>query len=323
VYVLILVGGIVRSTGSGMGCPDWPRCFGRWSPPTSVDQLPLDYKEKYASIREKKNEKFARYLRLVGLDETADQIVNDKSILVEADFSPVRSWIEYLNRLVGVAIGFFIIAVAWQSRKLRTVRPAVFWISVATLISVIVQGWFGSIVVSTNLTTWTVTVHMFLALFIVLLLIWLYEATSGDTRVAGDWGLILLTGASMIVLLLQIFFGTELRAAVDRAVQLPRAQWLTEAGIDFLRHRSFSWTVLTIHLLLFIKLRKTRGLETLSRMLIVIFLGTFLTGAGLSWLEMPALLQPVHLLFATLVFGVDAAVMLRLMPVQRTSVERA
>jgi cytochrome c oxidase assembly protein subunit 15 len=317
------VGGIVRSTGSGMGCPDWPRCFGRWSPPTSVDQLPLDYKEKYASVREKKNEKFARYLRLVGLDETADQIVNDKSILVEADFNPVKSWIEYLNRLIGVAIGFFIIAVAWQSRKLRTVRPAVFWISVATLVSVIVQGWFGSIVVSTNLTTWTVTVHMFLALFIVLLLIWLYEATSGEARVAGDWGLILLTGASMIVLLLQIFFGTELRAAVDRAVQLPRAQWLTESGIDFLRHRSFSWTVLTIHLLLFIKLRKTRGLETLSRMLIVIFLGTFLTGAGLSWLEMPALLQPVHLLFATLVFGVDAAVMLRLMPVPRTSVERA
>jgi cytochrome c oxidase assembly protein subunit 15 len=323
VYVLILVGGVVRSTGSGMGCPDWPRCFGQWSPPTSVDQLPADYKEKFAAIREKKNEKFARYLRLVGLDETADRIVSDKSILVESDFSPVKSWIEYLNRLVGVAIGFFIIAVAWQSRKLTAMRPAVLWISVATLFAVVVQGWFGSIVVSTNLTSWTVTVHMFLALLIVVLLIWLWEATGGSARVAGDLGLIMLTAASLIVLLVQIFFGTELRGAIDRAVQLPRSQWLPEAGIDFLRHRSFSWTVLTIHLLLFVKLRKTHGLETLSRILIVIFLGTFLTGAGLSWLEMPALLQPVHLLFATLVFGVDAAVMLRMSPGQRISIQRA
>jgi cytochrome c oxidase assembly protein subunit 15 len=303
-----------------MGCPDWPRCFGNWTPPTSVDQLPEDYKERYAAIRAQKNEKFARYLTLAGFGETANQIRNDKTILVESDFSPLKSWIEYVNRLVGVVIGFFIIALAWQSRKFRKIYPAVFWMGVATLVAVIFQGWFGSIVVSTNLTTWTVTVHMFLALVLVLMLLYLYEITSAESRAAADWGLIVLTGAATIVLLAQVFFGTEVRSAVDRAAaSLPRSQWLTEAGIDFLRHRAFSWTVLIIHLLLFVKMRKTYGLNVLSRALIVIFLGTFLTGAGLAWLDMPAFLQPVHLLFASLTFGVDAAVMLRMMPVRRVA----
>jgi cytochrome c oxidase assembly protein subunit 15 len=105
VYFLIAVGGIVRATGSGMGCPDWPKCFGNWVPPTSIEQLPPDYKESYSALREKKNVKFAKYLQVIGMTDTANKILNDQSILVEADFNAVKTWIEYLNRLVGVVIG--------------------------------------------------------------------------------------------------------------------------------------------------------------------------------------------------------------------------
>src|SRR5688572_30759769 len=139
VYLLILVGGIVRSTGSGMGCPDWPKCFGNWVPPTSVSELPANYKEIYAAHREKKNIRFAKYLSMIGMKETGEQILNDPTILHENDFNPTKTWIEYLNRVLGVIIGFLIFAVFVVSIKFRKTELRLTVIAAATFVLVGIQ----------------------------------------------------------------------------------------------------------------------------------------------------------------------------------------
>jgi cytochrome c oxidase assembly protein subunit 15 len=303
VYILVMVGGVVRSTGSGMGCPDWPTCFGRFIPPTSVSQLPEDYKEQYAAYRDKKNQKFARYLSMIGLDDTAQQILSDKSILIEADFNPSKTWVEYFNRLVGVIIGLMIIALFAASWKIRKEEPLLFRGSMACLILVIIQGWFGSIVVSTNLTTWTITIHMFLAILIVAILVWL-EVRSGRPVGISQRGIKGWLIASMGVLLLQIFFGTQVREMIDvLALSFPRENWISNAGMDFFIHRSFSWVVFIVQLVLWLKLRKTTSKKSLSLVPFVLILASVLTGILMAYLAVPPFLQPLHLLLAIVTFG--------------------
>ena len=299
-----------------MGCPDWPKCFGQWIPPTSVEQLPGNYKELYSAHRDKKNQKFARYLSLVGLEATAVRIREDKAILQEADFNPTKTWIEYVNRLVGVAIGGFIILLFWSSLKFRKTIPSIFLYSALTLVAVIIQGWFGSIVVSTNLTNWTITIHMMVALLIVAFLIYLYHKSNptDGSKIEVSTGLKILLASSSIALLIQIVVGTEVREAVDviATEMADRNMWIARLGSEFLIHRSFSLVVLLLNVLLVLKLRKTSYDKALSRNLIILILGTLLTGAGMGYLGVLPLLQPVHLLLATVTFGVQLFMIINL-----------
>jgi len=313
VYVLILVGGIVRSTGSGMGCPDWPKCFGSWVPPKSVSELPANYKEIYAQYREKKNVRFAKYLRFIGLRDTAEKLQTDKSILQEADFNPTKTWVEYLNRVVGVIIGLMIFAVSVSSLRFWRTDRSLTLLAIGTFLLVGFQGWIGSFVVSSNLTPWTVTVHMFLALVIVAMLFYLVHLSDpvkdNFQTPLGFWWLL----SCIAVLLVQVLLGTRVREAIDVvAGSLPREYWISELGETFSLHRSFSWIVLILHVGLILNLRKTEGLKAFPLTLILLILGTILTGVGMAFFAVPAFLQPVHLLLATVSFGMQFRLLLKL-----------
>src|SRR5438046_2710170 len=131
VFLVILAGGVVRMTQSGMGCPDWPKCFGRWIPPVRAEQLPAD---------------FEKYLRQQDIDHT---------------FNAYHTWIEYINRLLGALLGIFIfIHFIWTYVKFRKTNRQLVIISFLLLLAVGFQGWLGKKVVDHNLAVVKITIHM-------------------------------------------------------------------------------------------------------------------------------------------------------------------
>ena len=290
VYFLILVGGVVRATGSGMGCPDWPQCFGRWIPPTSEEQLPADYQIRYA-----------------------DHGYGDQT------FNAAKTWTEYVNRLIGVAIGLFIVATTVASAFWwRRDRAIVWWCVTATLL-VGFQGWLGSVVVSTNLAPWMVTVHMLVALVIVGVLIYALlrseNALAADPELEPDrlvGGLFVLCLALSLV---QIAMGTQVREGVDRlaAESVARADWIASLGGLVLVHRSFSLLLLVANGLLAQRLWRTgsQALRPLTLGLLVILGLEIVGGAIMFYFAIPAWLQPVHLTLAAVLCGIQFALALR------------
>lgn len=289
VYILILVGASVRASGAGMGCPDWPTCFGQWIPPTSEAQLPADYQEIYAEL---------------GYADTR--------------FNVVKTWTEYMNRLVGVTIGLLIFITALMSWPLRRVDRSIPVAAIATFLMVGFQGWLGARVVASNLQPGMITLHMLMALAIVgALLFALAQARRGlmaaepvlgiDPRF-NKWLTIVLA-----MTVLQVAMGTQVREMTDfiRAAQGEelRSQWIEYMPWFFYVHRSFSALVLFANLWLLRLLINSLGWQhTLTRltllMVAVIVLAVF-SGATLGHLGMPALVQPTHLLAATLLFGLQ------------------
>lgn len=316
VYFLILVGGVVRSTGSGMGCPDWPKCFGSWVPPTHVSELPEDYKEYYADSRHEKNVRFAGYLSFLGMNAKAERIVSDDSILEEADFNVYKTWTEYVNRLIGAVIGLLIFATLIGSMAYFKEDKLVFYIALINFIAVGFQGWIGSIVVSTNLMPWMVTFHMIIALVIVLLLIYLnFRIRRREIKFSGtvsSKSMMVLSVVCLAALGAQIVLGTQVREAIDIvAADLSygfRETWVSQTGITFHTHRSFSLVIFALHVwLLYLVFRNKHHsalIRNTGKFVILLLVIEIISGVIMAYFSIPPFIQPVHLLFSTLSFGV-------------------
>ena len=308
-----------------MGCPDWPKCFDRYVPPTNVSQLPIDYKEKYVAKRVAKNNRFAKALDYFGYRDLADRIRNDKSILIPEEFNVAKTYTEYLNRLVGVVFGFLLIASLFLSKTYLRNRKSIFFLSFLNLVLVGFQGWLGSIVVSTNLLSWVVTLHMLLALAILAICINTYF----KARVLRERNILtrhpsksirLLTIFVLILSIVQIILGTTISEQLDYIAEvmqnLNRSEWVTKVGFTFILHRDLAILVLITNGALFFMVRSRfilTGLQFKSSVYIILIVALqIFTGFMLSHMALPPVAQAVHIVFASMLFGTQYYLLLLL-----------
>lgn len=316
--LVVLAGGIVRSTGSGMGCPDWPKCFGQYVPPTSASQLPADYKEKYVAQRLAKNERFAKTLEKLGKADLADSIRNDASIAQPEAFNVAKTWTEYGNRLVGVVTGFFLILLVIYSFAFKKTAKRIIVLSIINLIVVGFQGWLGSIVVSTNLLQWIVTLHMLLALVILAILIYTYnyakqlhkERSVIMYRIAWLKGFLFFT---IVISIVQIILGTEVRESVDAISKSlgfnGRNTWVAKVGELFNYHRDLAILVAVCNFVVYKMVTdrfsgKAWPLQTANYIIITLLIQVA-SGFLLSYMALPPYAQAIHILFATILFSLQ------------------
>jgi cytochrome c oxidase assembly protein subunit 15 len=320
-FILILAGGVVRSSGSGMGCPDWPKCFGRYVPPTSSSELPKDYKQKYVAGRLAKNQRFAKTLDVFGYSDLARRIREDRSILVPEEFNAAKTWTEYVNRLIGAISGVFLLLTAAFSFSYRKENKSIIVLSILNVILVGFQGWLGSIVVSTNLVAWIVTVHMLLALAILALsIITLHLAkVYGKQKLQVSPVIHVVAVLALIISILQITFGTEVREKIDAVASHLggyREDWISNAGAIFTQHRDVAIIVLIANVILYALIRSGFSRHSMQQQLMsFVFLMIMLqivTGILLSYWSLPPVAQASHIVLASLIFGAQFYLMLNL-----------
>jgi cytochrome c oxidase assembly protein subunit 15 len=290
-FVLILAGGVVRSTGSGMGCPDWPKCFDQFVPPTDASQIPAGY--------------------------------NDKSILVPEEFNAAKTWTEYINRLIGVISGFMLIATAFFSFTYFKLKKRIALLSILNVFLVGFQGWLGALVVSTNLVPWIVTIHMLLALAILALAIYTYHAAhvaEGGENIKAKAIAIAMAGTALLLSILQITFGTEVREKVDaiagRLQGQGRSTWLNSAGSIFYNHRDMAIAVLAANLVLYALIRRGFSRHSVQQQVMsfsfLIVMLQIVSGIILSYMSLPPYAQAIHIVLASLLFGAQFYLLLNL-----------
>jgi cytochrome c oxidase assembly protein subunit 15 len=306
IFLVVFAGSFVRMSGSGMGCPDWPKCFGQWVPPTELTELPANYRETYLLKRQKKVEKFCAFLNRLGLAKTAKQIQNDPSVYVEEAFNARKTWTEYINRLAGFVAGnAMLLSFVWLLLFYRKRK----WILLTALNLILmgIEAWFGSIVVATNLVPWTITIHLFLALVIIGLQLYLLHQWSSKNRsdLPNEGSFKLLSWLILLITFYQMFLGTQVREAIDALVKkgYTRAEWIEQLGLPFFIHRSFSWLVLLLLTYLFWKNRRTWHYKRIN-VAFYLLAAELLSGVALAYADMPGLVQTAHLVFATILFAV-------------------
>jgi cytochrome c oxidase assembly protein subunit 15 len=177
-FDLIVFGAFTRLTDSGLGCPDWPGCYGVSNPFHALGEIRLA-----------------------------------ESALPTGPVTVIKAWIEMIHRYLAMTVGaLIVIQLGLALSKLKTLGKAPLFGSVGLLLLVCIQGAFGAWTVTLKLQPIIVTIHLMLALVLLACLTayaqqaWEDKASAVRTirirPLPAQWLLI-----AFLVLTIQIFLG--------------------------------------------------------------------------------------------------------------------
>src|SRR5690554_1962255 len=320
VYLVIIAGATVRMTGSGMGCPDWPKCFGYYIPPTDVQELlwesNREYKKGQVIIKEEK-------LWVANKNFTSKDVYdathwNEYTKHDYTVFNPYHTWVEYINRLCGALAGlaclilFFhsIISVAFFRAK----PILILWAGIV-LFLLGFNAWLGATVVYSVLNPVKITTHMIAALVNVAALLYLMRLAKTEKKytVKYDQTFYLFSWAALIFTLIQIGLGTQVRQFIDEQTRSGITDvmvWLQNPDATFYIHRTFSFVIFFVNLYLYLRNKRLNLGNNKINWVMFLLLLEILTGVLMYYIHFPFGTQAAHLVLAAIMFGLQFIIVL-------------
>ncbi len=312
VYLIFLAGSIVRMTGSGMGCPDWPKCFGYVIPPTSEEQITWqpnsDYKEGMIII---KNE--ALFVAEKNIKTSTEFNANNWTNYTKhnyAKFNKYHTWTEYINRLASVLSGFVILFLIYGAAKFWKTDKRIPLLAFTAFFLMLVEAWLGKTVVDTNLKPTIITIHMVIGLVIIALLLQLKFIVS-DKKTKYNYNSLFnkLLIVSVVFSLIQIALGTQVRQFIDEQVKLygfeNKDYSLMNPSFKFYFHRSFTIAIVLVNFgMFYLNQIKNLGYKLVNWIVFILFIET-ITGILMYYAEFPLGTQAIHLLAGAILFGLQ------------------
>ncbi len=298
-FDLIMFGAFTRLTDSGLGCPDWPGCYGHSNP-------------------------LLAHAHISAAQEAMP-------------FGPVtvkKAWIEMIHRYFAMGVGVLIIAlmaISWlrwlKSRRQPAQRLAKFspWYPTLLFFCVCLQGAFGAWTVTQKLQPVIVTTHLLLGLSLLAMMAWMGARQNDHAPVAASGaGLVRPAAIALVLLVIQIALGgwVSTNYAALACTDFPLCHGALVPQMDFANgftlwrhlgmtadgdfltfqaltaihwtHRSFAFVVIAVIAWLAWKALRTAGLRNTGRWLLIVIGLQLLTGLSTIYFNWPLAIAVVH-----------------------------
>jgi len=302
-FDLIMFGAYTRLTDSGLGCPDWPGCYGAANPLISHDA-----------------------------------IAQAQAAMPEGPVTHFKAWIEMVHRYLAASVGILIftqVVIAWIKRRQFSGAPI---FATALLFFVGLQGAFGAWTVTMKLQPIIVTTHLMLGMGLLAMLAWLaarIQATVPKAERVAHEALNLRWPArlAMLIVLLQIALGgwVSTNYAVLACTDYPLCHGVLIPEMDFEHgfglwrelgktvngeylpfsaltaihwvHRNFAWLVILSSGYVAIRARNVAGVSTIAKMILAVLFIQFCTGLAIILFRWPLPVAVLHNGGAALLLG--------------------